>query len=582
MFQLLRRFTLILFIAVSFQATAQSALSDAKVDSLLQILHLPALDSLIFITERATLSPLYTIGISKNFRKIKSATLHQLFQKIENLAADHQNPGLEMYAGLWQYYTRASIHESNTTLEKIVEKATNSKILWIETTAKFQYAYWLIYTKEEFKNIEKGIWFLRENIEKIHKKNDTNISPSTLLEHYRVLTSCYYNMDDIPNAIIYSVKALNMDYPRGSKLISTKDKIFRNINNNLGVYYRENQQLDSSTYYFKRVFNLPLTHNSSKGDSLYNAISGGNLGENLYLQGNYNDALPLLQKDADFTTKVKIWGNASNALILIADIYLKKGDLEKAKEVLDKAIFAAHSSKEIKRLSKLYPVLSKYYKAIDQPYIALTYADSTFIALDSLKRKNNQFRGAKVEEAYNKHQIKIAAEKEVATKNSNIKYRNIGLIILVLLLFIGYFIFRKFKQKAKQQELKLVDEVAQVSDKLSFKEEQLDNKIQEINAKKNAVNWSEFKIYSDEQWEKFLILFEKEHLKFIYRSKTKYPSLTAGETRLFCVTRLGLKDSTAASVLGVNVNSVIQTRRRFMRKYNIESLHEFKELIFNI
>jgi DNA-binding CsgD family transcriptional regulator len=102
------------------------------------------------------------------------------------------------------------------------------------------------------------------------------------------------------------------------------------------------------------------------------------------------------------------------------------------------------------------------------------------------------------------------------------------------------------------------------------------------NAHKNPVNWSELKINLDEQWENFIVLFENEHPKFIYRIKVKYPSITAGEIRLLCITRLGLDDVTAASIQGVNVNSVSQTRRRFMRKSNIENLIKLKELIFSI
>jgi tetratricopeptide (TPR) repeat protein len=596
--QLFKKFAFVLLLTFSFQATAQNTLSDTKVDSLLHVLRLPALDSIVLITEKATLSSLYFFGIKKNRGEIKSATLVKLFQKIEKLASENKNSGLEMYVGLWKYYIESknynSNYEFNKSLEKIVKKATNSGVLWHETTAKFKYAYWLTKPKQEFKNIEKGIWLLRENIEKIHKKNDASISPGSLLEHYRVLTGCYYEMDDIPNAIIYSVKALNMDYPKGSKLISPKDRAYRSINNNLGVYYRENQQLDSSTFYFKRVFNLPLTNNSSRGDSLIHAISGGNLGENLYLQGNYKEALPLLQRDADFTTKAKYWGNASNALILIADIHLKKGELKKAKEVLDKATFAAHhSSKKIKRLIKLYPLASKYYKAIDQPSIALAYADSTIVGLDSLKSKNNQFRGANVEQSYNKHQLKrdsdeqrkrlkADAERKLINKNSNIRKRNIGIFCLILLLGIGYFVFRKFKVKSKQSEIVLTNKVEQVSEELSSKEKELKNKIQEIEAKKSVINWSDLKIYSDEQWDQFLEVFQKEHPNFIVNIKSKFTSITAGELRLLCLTRVGLNDAVMASMLGVNVNSISQTRRRFMRKSKIENLTNLKELIFNI
>lgn len=581
MLHLFRRFTFILLIAVSFQATAQSALTDAKVDSLLLILHLPALDSLILITEPATLSPLYYTGIKKYRGELKNATLHKVLQKIENLAADNKNPVLELYAGLWLLYTGQytgkSIYVLNKAYEKMVERATNSGNLWIEISFKYKYAYWLVSTKEDFKKIEKGIWLLRENIEKIHKKNDTSISPSFLLEHYRVLTGGYYEMDDIPNAIIYSIKALYMDYPKGSKLISPKDRAYRSINNNLGVYYRENQQLDSSTFYFKRVYDLPLTNKSFSSDSLMKAVSGGNLGENLYLQGNYNDALPLLQNDADFNTKVKTWGNASNALILIADINLKKGDLKKAKEVLEKATFAAHHShfsQKTKRLSKLYPVLSKYYKTIGQHNIALTYADSTIVALDSLKRKNNQFRSAKVEEAYNKHQIKKESEIALQIKNDNIKRRNIGLFVLGLLLFIGYFIFRKYKAKAQQKEKILLSEVDQVTAELETSKKQLNVFIQE--AQQKAL--SKKVILTDEDWREFLQYYNKVHPRFVMSLKERYPKLTEAEIRFCCLTYLSLSDKEMAAMLGVGRPSIRVTRQRSRAKLQITKEESFETL----
>ncbi|MBL4604575.1 MAG: tetratricopeptide repeat protein [Flavobacteriaceae bacterium] len=337
--------------------------------------------------------------------------------------------------------------------------------------------------------------------------------------------------------------------------------------NNLGVYYREQQVLDSSTYYFQKVFDLSL----KEKDSLWNSVSGGNLGENFYLQGNYLKALPLLQRDADTSIKLKSWGNASNALIFIADIYLRKGDLKKAKQVMDQAIHAAHSSKALKRLGKAYPFVSKYYKTIGQPNIALAYADSTIVVMDSLKRQKDQFYGLRVEQLYNNHQIKIDTEGELALQNTGIRQKNFGLFFLVLIIFSGYFIFRKYNLKAKLKESTLLREV-----------DQLANNIQEINDKKESVNWNEFKINSDEQWEKFLELFQKEHPEFIYRIKVKFSSITAGEIRLLCITRLGLDDVTIASILGVNVNSVSQTRRRFMRKSKIENLQVLKELIFSI
>lgn len=575
---LFKRYLLILLIVVSFQTTAQNTLSDTKVDSLLQVLHLPKIDSLLLIKKPTPLRNLWHQSIKKNKGEIKKNTLHKLFQKIEKLAAENKNPGLEMYAGFWQYYIEPRINNTdyniNIELERITKKAIKSGVFWVEVTAKYIYAYWLINYPNGVKSIEKGIWFLRENIEKILKKNDTNIASSFLIEHYRVLTSFYYTMDDLPNAILYSIKALNIEYPRGSKLISTKDRMFRSINNNLGVYYREHNQLDSSTFYFKRVFDLPFTKKSSLSDTILRAVSGGNLGENLYLQGNYNQALPLLQMDAVMTTKVKTWGNASNALILIADIYIRKGDFQKTKLTLDKAIFAAHSSRNIKRLSKLYPILSKYYKAIDKPSIALQYADSTIIALDSLKKKNNLFRSAKVEEEYNKHQLKKEAEVALKIKNNNIKRRNIGLFLLGFLLIIGYFIFRKFRYKARQKEEKLLNEVDQVSAELNDAKKQLNIFIQE--AQQKAL--SKKVILTDADWREFLQYYNKVHPRFVVSLKERYPKLTEAEIRFCCLTYLSLSDKEMAAMLGVGRPSIRVTRQRSRAKLQITKEESFEKL----
>lgn len=578
MIHLFKEIALTLLITVSFQTSAQNTISETKVDSLLQVLHLPDLDSLILVKGEAELHRVEVLW-RKNNRSIKKNTLLKLFQKIERFAVANKNSDLEMKAAIWLFDIKQDMYsQTETTLgyKKLIKRAGVSNVFWAEMEAIRRFANYLIGTKNP-QSIETGFWILKENIDKINKKEDVNLS-RLLLENYIQLISCYYRMGDLSNAIIYSKKALDIKYPRGHTKVSDEIRLNTVVLNNLGVFYREQQELDASTYYFRKVLNLSLKEN----DTVWNAVSSGNLGENLYLQDNFQEALPLLQKDADMTTKTKHWGNASNALILIADIYLREGDIEKAKQTLDKAAFAAHSSKEIKRLSKLYPVLSKYYKTIGQPNIALAYADSTIVALNELKIKYNQFQGCKVESAYNKHQIKIASEKKLKTKNSNIRSRNIGLFLLLFLLFIGYVIFRRFKLKAKQQESKLENNVVQITDKLYLKEEELMNKIQEFTVQNNAVNWRDFKIHSDEEWRSFLILFQKEHPEFISCIKSKFSSITAGEIRLLCLTRLGLDDTAIAYILNVNVNSISQTRRRFMRKLGIENLKEFKGLIFSI
>ena len=176
---LFKKYVFILLITVSFQSIAQNIISNAKVDSLLQVLRLPAIDSLLLTTECVPLRNIWYHNIKKNRGEIKNATLHKLFKKIENLAADNNNYGLEMYAGLWQFYIWGgkynSDYEPHIELEKMAKKSTLSGVLWVEITAKYWYASWLLKFQEDVERVEKGIWILRENIEKIHKKDDASI-----------------------------------------------------------------------------------------------------------------------------------------------------------------------------------------------------------------------------------------------------------------------------------------------------------------------------------------------------------------------------------------------------------------------
>ena len=576
MSNLFRRVALILLTAASLQSFAQNATSETKIDSLTKSVGLPPIDSLLLC--RGDLQ-FFKVELrwKKNNRPEKMDTLVKVFQEIERLAVSKNNPELELTAALWLVEIRLAMNSQaeDPSIEKLIERAENSGVFWVEMAAKQRLADSILYSKNPARKA-LGVWILKETIAEISQKDDINLS-RLLLGAYQGLIGHYYRVDDLPNAIEYSKKALSIELQEDLVSITGASLIIPTLNN-LGVFYREQNLLDSSTFYFRKVLDLTLNEN----DDVYYAIASGNLGENFYLQGNYKAALPLLQVDANKSTEAKVWGNASNALILIADIYLSEDDLEKAKQVLDQARIAADSSKELKRLGKLYPLLSKYYKTIGEKDLALAYADSTIVVIDSMKRQNNQFYGLKSEQLFNAYQLKIEAQEELQLQEMAVKKRNIGLLVLLLLITSGYFIFRSNYLKAKLKEINLITEVEQAKDELALTKEQLDTHVQKIIIQHNSVDWKKIKINSDEQWEKFLELFQKEHPEFIYRIKSNFPSISAGEIRLFCLTLVGLDDLDIASILGININSVSQTRRRFMRKANIENLHELKELIYSI
>ena len=54
-------------------------------------------------------------------------------------------------------------------------------------------------------------------------------------------------------------------------------------------------------------------------------VINGNIGENLFLEGEFEAALPLLHADADYSLAIKSFGNASNALVYLSACYLAIG-----------------------------------------------------------------------------------------------------------------------------------------------------------------------------------------------------------------------------------------------------------------
>lgn len=573
---LFRRLSLILLTTFSLQSSAQNLISESEIEPLRKSVGLPPFDSLLLLRGNIQF---YQVGLiwKKNFRPEKQDTLDRVFREIERLAISRKNPELEITAALWQIDIKLAVNSKAepTTLERLIERAENSGVFWAEMEARLLLADFYLFSKNPAR-IESGVWILKENIAEITKKDDTNLA-RLLLGSYQRLIGHYYHVDNLSNAIAYSKKALAIEFPKGPVMVTGEPQIIPTLNN-LGVFYREQQELDSSNFYFRKVLDIT----SKLNDTVYHAIASGNLGENFYLQGHHLEALPLLQVDVNESTEAKFWGNASNALILIADIYLTQGDLEMAKQVLDQAIIAADSSKDLKRLGKLYPFMSKYYRTIGQPELALAYADSTIVVMDSIKRQNNQFYGSKTEQLFNAYQLKIEAQEELKLQETAVKKRNIGLLVLLLFIISAYFIFRNYHLKAKLKESNLIREVEQAKDELTLTKEKLNNYIEEIISQNNSVDWKKMKINSDEQWEKFLELFLKVHPEFILRFKSNFPWISAGEIRLLCLSRVAMDDLDMASILGINVNSVSQTRRRFMRKANIENLKSLKELIFNI
>src|SRR5690606_27558394 len=98
----------------------------------------------------------------------------------------------------------------------------------------------------------------------------------------------------------------------------------------LGVSYMKINQLDSAYLYL----NIAYQKAAGYKDSLWMGLSAGNIGNVLYLKGEYQKALGYYLEDYQTNIDSDFPDIQQNASVNLAKNYLKLGDMDKARHYL--------------------------------------------------------------------------------------------------------------------------------------------------------------------------------------------------------------------------------------------------------
>jgi len=360
--------------------------------------------------------------------------------------------------------------------------------------------------------------------------------------------------------------------------------------NTMGLCYRALGKLDSSTHYFTIAKQRAIM----SGTTDWEALCDGNIGENYFLQKDYEKAKPLLQRNADSSSERHDWGPAANALTILGDISLREKDIKTAEQQLMKARNYAYWSKQDKRLAKLYPLLSKFYILTGNRAMAAAYLDSSLTARDSVDREYNTLYMTRAVQ-------KVELEKErfaILQLDNEQKIRTLqrnGLVaIIVLGLTVVFFIYDKQKRLYREKN----EQLKRTAEELQRAARDLDNFTKSV-AEKNTLietlqhqvgspdlevfrQLQESTILTEEQWLDFKKLFSKVHAGYLQRLQEKLPSLTPAETRFVVLSKLRLSGREMASMLGVGADAIRKYRSRLRKKLELPEDESLDELISNI
>lgn len=332
--------------------------------------------------------------------------------------------------------------------------------------------------------------------------------------------------------------------------------------NNLALAYRGLKMLDSSNYYFRFAKELAIAENDS-GDI---TVINGNIGENLFLEGEFEAALPLLHADADYSLSIKSLGNASNALIYLSACYLALDEPIKSEQFMWRAYNAAKKDKDLRRMKPIYRQLANWSAYNGDAASALVYRDSLEFVTNQLQLNFNRFSGFEADKLVklNANQIALSQREKAQEQSEKVLLIIIGASLFVLVILTLLFLNYRANKKLKEKSLALTN--AQLTGKLEDATSQLKVYITETQQKA----LTEKVILTDANWREFLQYFNKVHPSFVLYLKQQYPKLSKAEVRFCCLSYLSMSDKEMAAMLGVGRASIRVTRQRTRAKLNLK------------
>lgn len=498
--------------------------------------------------------------------------------KLRKFAKRTADKSLEFEIEIFELYVNSFLQhkskkESVAAWKKLIDRAKREKIWHSELNATRALAeyYWNFIGNYEL--AFEQYFKLNNALKKIHPKDYPQMA-----RDFNQIGESYYFFQDYDNAKRYFKKATQLTETEfNSKVISA-------AKNNLGLCYQLEADYDSSNYYFNKVLEtkFPTSY------EIWESIVKGNLGANYYKQGQLDLAIPLLKYDIKRALKYNDAGCVIGASTTLADIYLKKNQLDVSEKYILDAVKYIQLSGMIDRYLLLYPVMSKWYGAKGDSKKSQLYLDS---ALRETNKHYEKFNGLKILGA----QQKITAQKNKLLQASfqlknqkKTNERNVIILVSITLLVILILSYVLQKKRRKQMEL----EKLFVESKLSRSQQEVSRFIQKFNDQNKLIDsiTSEIKqiknteseerkilektvnelrvstILTDDDWIVFKQSFNSVYSTFTFNLVHSFPTVTEAEMRYLMLAKLQLCHKEMAHVLGISSDSVRVTWNRVRKK----------------
>jgi AraC-like DNA-binding protein len=207
---------------------------------------------------------------------------------------------------------------------------------------------------------------------------------------YFFIGNDYYRFGDKEQGVYYLKKALHDDPVRFSDRSDLRARVA------LAEYFVGKNMLDSSDYYYRSLYDSPQM---VRFRPIYDAVAAGGIAYNLVRRGDYDKALPLLERWLPEARRMRVVRVQFNMYVAAGWCYLANKQYERAKAMTDSLRSLAEPARNIDIIEEVIPknnlsteniygLLSDYHLLTGNTVLARQYLDS--MRTEETRRRETQ------------------------------------------------------------------------------------------------------------------------------------------------------------------------------------------------
>jgi tetratricopeptide (TPR) repeat protein len=318
------------------------------------------------------------------------------------------------------------------------------------------------------------------------------------------------------------------------------------------------------------------------------AKANTNIAMNFYDAKRYDSAMYFFQ---EAYRNDSLWSNPVGILyskINIAAAYRKLNNPVKALEMALNALDGANNIVERQLQKTILEDIAEIYADMGMPEQSLKYYRRFNALKDSMLNGENARLVADMQTRYevDKKEKSLQLLKAERSRNQVMMYSFLGLAVLIGLVGLLQYRLNKIKIRQAAEKLSFQEkQLAGIADSMIQKDELIEEISIELASLKNDSNQQRLdylqellqaRVSTNDDWMIFQQKFEQIYPGFFVSLSQRFPNLTPTEIKICALEKLGLKDSQAGDLLGVNTESIRKGRYRLRKNMSEEEWEELR------